>query len=718
MNLAEALNVALPETPIRTLTPDRLPRVDPNLIVQEQMQDGKRTIMVVIPASRRIYPLSPEQWEVLSLFDGTRTYEEIAQIQTARTSVLYTEDTVREFAEVMADEPFWYRTPQEQNIALWSKLKDERLRRTHRKSRFGNLAEITFSAWDPNDFLTRLHKKLEFVFGRPFLIFTLILFAFTGWVWIDRWSEIWRDSVEYYTFTHKGLADIVEFWVLILFVGFIHECAHGLACKHTGGEVHRMGFLLMYLSPCFFCDVTEAWAFGSKWQRIMTSSAGLWSELILCGFATITWWGLPPGGFVHELSYKIILIGGVAAVLINLNPLVKLDGYFIFSEMVEISELKDASTQFTTSWVKKHVFRLPVEVPYMTLKRRIFLAVYSVLSATYGYLLLLVVVTFVYNAFYNYTPQWAFVPALGLAWLMFRSRIRSFIRFLHGLYLDKKELLIAQLRSSRAWVLVGLLLCLLLAPVWREGVSGRFILEPLRKSVIRAHVPGRVVDVQASEGEMVQAAAPLLKLRNLKLESELAQAQAEYESAVYRVTSARLRNDPVAAVEHERERLATRLGLLRNQAAQLVLVSDIPGSVVTPRLEDRLGSYVAVGAVVAEVADMSTVRARIYVAESDLPKLHLGSEAKLRMRGLFPSVEGTVAAISPDVSVMEPGVMEKGKYVGLHTPHYYFADIRVPNPGTLLRVGLTGEAKILVGRRSLAGLIGQAVADFVTRKLW
>ncbi|HKI26621.1 MAG TPA: HlyD family efflux transporter periplasmic adaptor subunit [Candidatus Sulfotelmatobacter sp.] len=718
MNLAEALNVALPETPARTVALDRLPRVDPNLIVQEQMQDGKRTIMVVIPASRRIYPLSPEQWDVLSLFDGTRTYEEIAQIETARTSVLYTEDAVREFAEGMADEPFWYRTPQEQNIALWSKLRDERLRRTQKKSRWGNLAEITFSAWDPNVFLTKLHEKLEFVFGRPFLIFTLILFAFTAWVWIDRWGEIWRDSIEYYTFTDKGVADLAEFWVLILFVGLIHECAHGLACKHTGGEVHRMGFLLMYLSPCFFCDVTEAWAFGSKWQRIMTSSAGLWSELILCGFATITWWGLPPGGFIHELSYKIILIGGVAAVLINLNPLVKLDGYFIFSEMLEISELKDLSTQFTNSWVKKHVFRLPVEVPYMTLKRRILFSVYSVLSSAYGYLLLIVVVVFVYNAFYKYTPQWAFVPALGLAWVMFRSRIRSFLRFLRGLYLDKKELLMAELKSRRAWVLGGLLLCLLLAPIWREGISGRFVLEPLRKSVIRAHVPGRVVDVQASEGQLVRAAQPLVTLRDLKLESELAQVQAEYQGAVYRVTSAQLRNAPSAAVEHERDQLAIRLGLLRDQSAQLVLASDIPGSVVTPRLGDRLGTSIAAGTVVAEVADMSAMRARIYVAESDLRKLHLGSSARLRIGGLLPSVEGTVTDIAPDVSAMQAGVMEKGKYIGLHTPHYYFADICIPNPDGILKIGLTGEAKIVVRRRSVAGLIGEAVADFVSRKLW
>ena len=719
MNLAEALNVALPEIPVRSVAvKDRLPRVDPNLIVNEQTQDGKLMVMVMIPSTRRYYPMTHDQWELLSLFDGNRTYAEIAQIRTARSSVLYTEAYVRDFAESIADQPFWYRTAQERNIAFWSKLREERRRRSQKQSRFSNLAEITFSAWDPNAFLTKAEQRLKFVFTRPFLIINLILFAFMAWVWIARWGEIGRDSLEYYTFTDKGFADLVEFWVLIFIVGFLHECSHGLACKHTGGEVHRMGFLLIYLSPCFFCDVTEAWVFGSKWQRIMTMSAGLWSELILCGFATLAWWGLPPGGFVHEISYKIILIAGIGAVVINLNPLVKLDGYYIFTEMLDISELKELSTEFTTSWIKKKIFRLPVEVPHTPWRRRLLYVPYSILSGAYGYVLLSVVVIFVYNAAYKYSPQWAFLPALGLAWLVFRSRIRSTLRFLQGVYLDKKDFVRAQLWSRRTWLAGGITVGLFLLPLWRETVSGRFVLEPVQESVIRAQVPGSVVEVRASEGQTVAPAEPLIQLRNSQLESELARVQADYEEAAYRVTSARLRNQPSAVFEHDREQLATRIALLREQSAQLVLASGMAGSIVTPRLQDRLGSYVSAGTEIVAVADMSVMRARIYVAESDLRKLQVGSSARLRVKGVFRSLQGTVTAIAPAVSAMEAGIMEKGKYVGLHAPHYYFADICVPNKNTELRIGMVGEAKVFVRHRALAGLMAETVADFISRKLW
>ncbi len=96
MNLAEALNVALPELPGVATAHKRLPKVDPSLIVKEQTQDGVPMVMVLIPSSRRYYPMTYEQWNLLSLFDGTRTYDEIAAIHKSRTSVLYTAEDVRE----------------------------------------------------------------------------------------------------------------------------------------------------------------------------------------------------------------------------------------------------------------------------------------------------------------------------------------------------------------------------------------------------------------------------------------------------------------------------------------------------------------------------------------------------------------------------------------------------------------------------------------------
>ncbi len=88
------------------------------------------------------------------------------------------------------------------------------------------------------------------------------------------------------------------------------------------------------------------------------------------------------------------------------------------------------------------------------------------------------------------------------------------------------------------------------------------------------------------------------------------------------------------------------------------------------------------------------------------------------MNGMFSPLEGTIISISPAASDIPEGVMEKEQYVGLHAPHYYSVDIEVPNPSSRLKIGMAGDAKVFVRRRSLAGMTGETLESFVSRKLW
>src|SRR6202790_687076 len=371
MNLAEALNVAIPELPVQVARRGRPAKVAPDLIVRETIEDGQPFFNVMIPETRRYYSSLPEQWKLLSLFDGVRSYAEVAELYSAETGALFPEEYVRQFVEESQDMPFWYRSPQERNIALSEKLSEERRRRVAKQGRFSSLAEITFTAWDPDRYLTRLHEKLSFVFRPWFLLVNLTMFAWSLALWLQHWRAMGLDTVQYFNFSQKTLYGFAEFWMLMLFVGFIHESAHGLGCKHTGGEVHRMGFMLIYLSPAFFCDVTEAWVYGGRWERVTTMVAGLWSEMILCFFATVVWWGTPSGTVAHRIAYEFILLAGIGAVIINLNPLIKPDGYYIFTEMIGIADLKENSTNFLSTWVRRRIFQMPVDVPYVRPRRAV-----------------------------------------------------------------------------------------------------------------------------------------------------------------------------------------------------------------------------------------------------------------------------------------------------------------------------------------------------------
>lgn len=94
-----------------------------------------------------------------------------------------------------------------------------------------------------------------------------------------------RDVARLYRFDALLLA-----WVTILLVTTAHEFAHALTCKRFGGEVHEIGFLLLYFQPAFYCNISDAWLFPEKSKRLWVTFAGAYLETFVWSIATLVWW--------------------------------------------------------------------------------------------------------------------------------------------------------------------------------------------------------------------------------------------------------------------------------------------------------------------------------------------------------------------------------------------------------------------------------------------
>ena len=292
MNLSEVLNVALPEV---SAARKAYPRLHPNIVWRERIEEGKPVILCVVPGVENVFPLTPQQWNLVQLCNGDRSYEEIAQAYLAEGGSLLEASQIREFTEQLDGLNFWYKSPQQKILAASERLAAERRKHSTRKSKVGDLSETIVAYWDPDKYLTWVHSKFWWIYTTWFSLLTLVAFGMAGYFFITHWGEIWRDTVQFYNFRDKSGYDLAEFWLLFCLLGAFHETAHGLTCKHFGGEVHRMGFLLIYLSPAFFVDTSEVYVYGGKWQRIVTFIAGIWVELIICTLALLLWSGTPPG---------------------------------------------------------------------------------------------------------------------------------------------------------------------------------------------------------------------------------------------------------------------------------------------------------------------------------------------------------------------------------------------------------------------------------------
>jgi len=717
MNLTRVLNNALPEIPARTFA-ERYPCLDPGTTFREHIEDGKPVVRIYVPSIGGMYTFQPGEWQLARLFDGRRTFEEIAEMYSQQHGVQYNAETVREFAGDLEAGGFWYKTQQEKNIVLLQQGSEERRKKLKVRSKWADLSEVIFPAFNPDPFLNWFCGHTKFVYTPWFTAVTLAVFALTAGITITHWREIGRDTLEFYNFSNKSWGDVFVLYAIGMFVVAAHEFGHAHACKHYGGRVPAMGFALVYLTPAFYTDTTEGFVQGSRSQRLVIALGGIWSELMLCSIATPIWWGTPPDTLVHNAAYFVMMLTGLMSLVVNWNPLMKLDGYMMLCEILGIPELKEDSTAYVSNWVKKQIWRLPVEVPYVPRRRRLGFAVYALLSGAYGYMVLYVVARFAGNIVRNFSPEWGFVPELGVAAVIFRSRIRLLVNFMKFFYLDKKDRILAWFTPQHSLAAAaGLLVCLALPLKW-ESVSGEFLLEPVHNAIVRAQVPGVVAQLNVEEGQQVAAGAPLATLRNVPLQSDYEDLRARLRMASDRANAASLRYLDYGSALKEREHLEAQFHQLSEMSAALHLTSPISGTVVSPRVRDMLGTYLRPGGELLEVADLSSLRARIYISEYDLSKVRPGAHARIHVQGMLGKRDAQAAFIAAQPSEMDPRLGGRATLLGLNPPHFYLVDLTVPNRDLALRPGMTGLARVYLRRRSLLGLGWEAVSNFWGRKLW
>jgi len=714
MNLSEALDAALPEIPKARFARNASPRLDPDLIVREDILDGEPVFGILQRGRANYFRFQPAQWKLAQLFDGVRSFDEISALYTAETGTYVAPEDVRFFAENMEENDFWYRTPQEKNLALSEKLMAQRGRRAQRKSKI-NIAHITFSAWDPDRYLTWLDRCTgRFIYSRWSVIAAVLLFLFEAAVFIAKWKLLGPDIRLYYTFTHKTVLDIVEFWVLLLALGFIHESAHGLTCKHYGGEVHSMGLMFLYLTPAFYVDVTETWISATKVQRLATIIAGIWVEMVVCGLAMLIWTNTQPGPWVHDFTYKIILITGVAVIVMNLNPLIKLDGYYFFTEFIGIPDLKERSTAFVSAWCQSRILRLPIETPVVHKKRIPLFVLYALVSGAYSYLLLFIVVRFSYNIASHWLAEFAVIPAGVLAFVLFRSRLRS----LRDLAARTWKNNVAERRWRPLHIAAAAaILALFFLPLWRDREDAVFLVEPSHSVTLHAAFTGRVTAIFAKEGDQVAAGQPLLTMTSASAASMRSTSDSQTSSAKFQTFSAELGGASIG-VGAARQTAAIHSGRLADEAqSSLILTAPINGIVLTENPGTLLDQDAASGQSLLRIAESGPPMVRIFVPVSALDRIPTDAEVAIIPPGRFSPIRMTLAPLEGEAVNLPPGLVARQDYKGIELPAFYSTRMQLPPAGNL-PLGTAGTARIFGARRSLFGRLVTIILNLVRAHVW
>jgi putative peptide zinc metalloprotease protein len=679
----------------------RRPKLRTDLKVGKQTFAGETSYVVKVPETDSFNRLGELDWELLSLFDGTRTPGEVALALNER----YPDQNLSE-QDVIAyldgvDPNFWERGAAEKNLCILERIRDERRQRVNHAS----ILYIYFSAFDPDQALERLDKYLGWMFTKGFVLFSLGIFLLAGVIVARDFTRVSQEALALYGFQHKSAYDILVMWVFLFLIVGPHEFAHGLACKHFGGEVHHMGFMLLYFSPSFYTDCTDMHVFPKVSQRIWTIVAAIWLTLLQCCFALFFWALWPPGSVAADLAYKFAVMGGLMGFL-QLNPLLKIDGYYVLSQYLQIDDLREQSFAYTLAWFRRIILRQAVELPPASRReQRIFLG-YGFSAGLYSLLILFVLLGFVDNAFTSWLGALGHLATVGVLCFVFRRRLGQWQTALQAHLREWKEEFMAW-RMTRWQQVAGVAAILVLfVPPTAVKTTSDFLLEPQRELQVKTPVPGFIRTVSVREGATVQAGAVLAILHNPEIEAQAEVVASQLNLAESSQRAALARSDFAASERYleEIKRLAAEKAEADKKREQLVLRAPFAGVVATPQIEQRVGEYLGEGDPFALLVDRQAMRARVLVRDRELEDVHQGATVGLKLRSYpFQTFSGTIRQIMPAASaerpLAEPNKIERK---GQELTNFFEVVMEFPNPKGELKEGMTGTARISGKRYPLA----------------
>jgi putative peptide zinc metalloprotease protein len=449
----------------------------------------------------------------------------------------------------------------------------------------------------------------------------------------------------------------------LLFTKSLHEIGHAVVCRLLGAKPKSFGVIFFFGIPCPYCDVTDSYRLTSRRDRIAVMSGGMYVELVLATIATFVWL-LTYQVTTHPSTFSlaalnVVLLCSVSTILFNANPLMRYDGYFILSDLVDSVDLRaDARDRFrdlmSSSWRSR-------STPVMAG------AIYHVASGIYRWFILVSLVTFITVT----------ADSMGLRWLAVATTLVFLIKVLVAAVAKVTEVL----RGQAGWQTTS---------PWRRGVAASglvlgliaLVIVPLPDSLlcegeielagateVFISVDGSVETVDRLWGQYVRPGETLLTIGSRQLlhdQVKLASAVSMARTQARLIRQESIRDDEAAnqwaTVEENRRSTEMQFATLQQRIKQTRINSVAEGRLVAPRRHpkpihpttDSLHTMVSAGDSWGRVASANHLVAELVVAQNKRGQIHVGSEVHLVIDASWAASENEPAAITTTIEDISP----------------------------------------------------------------
>lgn len=612
-----------------------------DLLFVPQRYDGETFYHLEVRSSSEYFRIGYAEYVFVSLLDGSTSFAEALAVASQQ---------LRQKALSQTQAMSIYSWLLDNNLAAFSDADTaasgalSAVRETGRSASFWkrfNPLWLKIPFGRPQALLKAIAPVSGWMFSGPATVAAILLMTVSGMMLHTHWDQFTAASA-------SVIAVENWLWLLAAWVGlkFFHELGHGLVCHRYGGNIRETGVVLAFLAPLAYVDASSCWSFRSRWQRLHTAMAGIYVELIVASIAIIAWTQTESPLLRHVLQ-NVITMASISTLLFNLNPLMKFDGYYVLSDLLQIPNLSTQSNSAVQGVVQRVLCGDTCSAPTIVGRRRWILLGYGVASSLWR---VMVSLSLLIMASVLFRGAGLALAATGVC-LWFGKPLWELLKTAERLRLQHPErLLRASVICGAAFVVVYAALTGLPSPVMTT-VPG--IVDFRDGEVVRPETAGFVESVHVVNGQNVVEGDLLISLRNDDVVNRL-------EDLEQRLAQEELRGQ-TASGEHDsgalnvsygnRESLFRQLEECREQVNALQIRASRSGQVIGRHLSTMEGTFVSAGMELMTIGkeDEKEVQLSIGQRELALSASIVGRPVQVRI-GTHGAVNGTLVRVNPGAS--------------------------------------------------------------------
>ncbi|MBF0453229.1 MAG: hypothetical protein HQL72_00255 [Magnetococcales bacterium] len=583
--------------------------IRPTVRIRKHTFRGQVWYVLRDPLSNRYYRLRPHTYRFITRLSPKRAVEEVwlESLKREPETAPGQEEVVRLLTQLHGADLLYFTTPTRTGSFF---ERHETRTRKEMQARVKGFLFFTMPLFNPDGLIKGLLPYVRFFFTPFGVVLWLVTILYAGSIAVTNWDVLAGDS--------EGVLSPDN--LALLYVGFFlvkvfHELGHGLICRHFGGSVNTMGIMFLIFTPMPYIDATSSWGFRSRWKRVLVGGGGMMVEFFLGAMALFVWDKTDPG-LVHSLAYNIMFVSTVSTLLLNANPLMRLDGYYILSDLLDIPNLYSRSKKELNYLAERYLLgNRQGESGAHSSAEAIWLPLYGIGSGLYRMLLFSGIALFVADEYLVLGVLIAL--SVLVSWLLV-----PLVKFFHFLLFHPR----LSRNRMRAMGFVSVLLAggafgLVLMPV-EDHIRLPGMAEAVHYHQVVNDAPGRLHRLLVAPNQKVTADTPLVELVNPEFAQEILQIEAEYEQLESTAQKAAYHGvEDLETIRKRQQTLQQQIDILQQSMRSLKVRAKQKGIWVAPHLGGEVGSWLPRGAELGTIIDPATYRFAAIVSQAQAAAL-------------------------------------------------------------------------------------------------